>query len=41
MTEEVKITESGMTFVLPKEKLFYIEPYAQQNDFKLKTVEFV
>ena len=41
MTEEVKITESGMTFVLPKEKLFYIEPYAQKNDFKLKTVEFV
>lgn len=40
MTDSVKIVESGMTFVVPQDELFHIEPYVQEN-IGVKTVEFV
>ena len=40
MTGSVKIIESGMTFVVPQDELFHIEPYVQEN-IGVKTVEFI
>ena len=40
MNGSVTITESGMTFVVPQDELFHIEPYVQEN-IGVKTVEFV
>lgn len=41
MNDSVAITESGMTFAIPQDELFYIEPYVQKKNIGLKTVEFV
>lgn len=42
MTKNKTITESGMTFTVPENQLFYIEPYIRDEAWDgMKSVEFV